>query len=79
MLRKNAMIYQGICENIIIKIKEILMFLEFSEINLDTLRVNLKLTIILFGLNFNSFMTEVAIKYKPVHWFALQINGLVSI
>ena len=77
MLRKNAMIYQGICENIIIKIKEILMFLEFSEINLDTLRVNLKLIIILFGLN--SFMTEVAIKYKPVHWFALQINGLVSI
>ena len=55
------------------------MFLEFSETNLDTLRVNLKLIIILFWLNFNSFKTEVAIKYKPVHWFALQINGLVSI
>ena len=23
---------------------------------------------------FNSFMTEAVIIYKPVHWFALQIN-----
>ena len=27
----------------------------------------------------NSFMTEVPIILKPVHWFALQINRLVSI
>ena len=27
----------------------------------------------------NSFMTEVSIIQKPVHWFAEQINGLVSI
>ena len=27
----------------------------------------------------NSFMTEVPIIKKPVHWFARQINGLVSI
>ena len=27
----------------------------------------------------NSFMTKAVIIYKPVHWFALQINGLVSI
>ena len=27
----------------------------------------------------NSFMTKVPIIQKPVHWFALQINGLVSI
>ena len=30
-------------------------------------------------LALNSFMTEVPIIQKPVHWFALQINGLVSI
>ena len=24
-------------------------------------------------------MTEIPITQKPVHWFALQINGLVSI
>ena len=28
---------------------------------------------------FNSFMTEFSIIKKPVHWFALQMNGLVSI
>ena len=28
---------------------------------------------------FNSFLTEVSIKKKPVHWFALEMNGLVSI
>ena len=28
---------------------------------------------------FNSFMTEAVIIYKPVHWFALEINGPVSI
>ena len=36
----------------------------------------------LFFLYFNpikSFMTEVVIIYKPVHWFAEQINGLVFI
>ena len=27
----------------------------------------------------NSFMTEAVTIQKPVHWFALQINGLVSI
>ena len=27
----------------------------------------------------NYFMTEVPIIYKSVHWFALQINGLISI
>ena len=27
----------------------------------------------------NSFMTEVLIIWKPIHSFALQINGLVSI
>ena len=27
----------------------------------------------------NSFMTEAVIIYKPVHWFARQINGLVSV
>ena len=27
----------------------------------------------------NSFMTEAIILQKPVHWFDLQINGLVSI
>ena len=27
----------------------------------------------------NSFVTEVPIIQKPVHWFALQINGLVFI
>ena len=33
-----------------------------------------------FGtLCINSFMTEVPIIWKPVHWFAEQINGLVSI
>ena len=26
-----------------------------------------------------SFMTEVRIILKPVYWFAMQINGLVSI
>ena len=30
-------------------------------------------------IQFNSFMTEVVIIQKPVHWFAEQINGLVSI
>ena len=30
------------------------------------------------AFNFNFFMMEVPIIYKPVHWFALQINGLVS-
>ena len=29
--------------------------------------------------DFNSFMTEAVIIYKPVHRFAKQINGLVSI
>ena len=29
--------------------------------------------------DFNSFMTEVPMIQKPVHWFAIQINGLVSI
>ena len=29
--------------------------------------------------NINSFKTEVPIIWKLVHWFALQINGLVSI
>ena len=28
---------------------------------------------------FNSFMTKVSIKWKPVHGFEEQINGLVSI
>ena len=28
---------------------------------------------------FNSFMTETVIIQKPAHWFALQINGLVSL
>ena len=28
---------------------------------------------------FNSFMLHVSIIKKPIHWFALQINGLVSI
>ena len=28
---------------------------------------------------FNSFMTEAVIIEKPVHWFAPQINGLVSV
>ena len=28
---------------------------------------------------YNSFVTDVSIIYKPVHWFAQQINGLVSI
>ena len=27
---------------------------------------------------FNSFTTEADIIWKPVHWFAEQINGLVS-
>ena len=27
----------------------------------------------------NFFMTEAVIIQKPVHWFAEQINGLVSI
>ena len=27
----------------------------------------------------NSFMTETDIIYKTIHWFAEQINGLVSI
>ena len=27
----------------------------------------------------NTFMAGVPIIYKPVHWFALQINGLVPI
>ena len=27
---------------------------------------------------FNSFMTEAPIIQKPIHWFALQINGLIS-
>ena len=31
---------------------------------------------VLIGLN--SFMTEVPIIQIPVHWFAEQINGLVS-
>ena len=26
----------------------------------------------------NSFMTEVSVIQKPVHWFTEQINGLVS-
>ena len=30
-------------------------------------------------LTFNPFMTEAVIVYKPVHWFAEPINGLVSI
>ena len=29
-------------------------------------------------LRFNSFMKEVPLVWKPVHWFAKQINGLVS-
>ena len=31
------------------------------------------------GLGFNSLMTEAVIIQKPVHGFALQIDGLVSI
>ena len=31
-----------------------------------------------FRLRFNSFMKEVPVAWKPVHWFAKQINGLVS-
>ena len=30
------------------------------------------------NLQFNSFMTRVPIIQKPVHWFALQVNGLIS-
>ena len=36
---------------------------------------NKKITI--FSSYFNSFMTEVSIVQKPVHWCALKINGLV--
>ena len=32
-----------------------------------------------FAVFFNSFVTEVPVIQKPVHWFAEQINGLVSI
>ena len=36
-------------------------------------------TMLNFILLFNFFITEVRIIYKPVHWFALQNNGLVSV
>ena len=32
-----------------------------------------------FFLVFNSFITGVSVMKKPVHWFAWQFNGLVSI
>ena len=35
--------------------------------------------ILAYLLIVNSFMTEAVIIYKPVHLFAEQINGLVSI
>ena len=35
--------------------------------------------IALYVKRFKFFMTEVPILLKPVHWFAEQINGLVSI
>ena len=48
---------------------------------IDEIRSNAKLTKnIVIGLRvINSFMTEAVIIYKPVYWFAPQINGLVSI
>ena len=66
----------------------LLSVLSFSDCLNLLKEVGISLIFVLFVLErftpdlsevFNSFMTGFPIKQKPVHWFAKQINGLLSI
>ena len=56
----------------------VFLLLTLKQLNLVGLPNWLGFYHLKWGEGINSFMTEAVIIQKPVHWFAEQINGLIS-
>ena len=79
---KTIFFFQYFCWNFTVSLRfsKTLLGIKYVYVTFNEKRVVCRVSLFVYLFcTFNSFMTEVPIIYKPVHWFTEQINRLVSI